>query len=158
MKVLITGATGFLGPRLCQRMVTEGYQVRILYRQTSDLAAIAKLPFEKALGDITDAESVRAAVKGCRYVIHAAANASHQPGARQEQMRVNVEGTRNVARAARAQGVERFLHVSSVGAIGLPTDAQPADENFPFNVDNTGLIYHISKHRGEQEVLTEVNL
>ncbi len=158
MKVLITGATGFLGPRLCQRMVTEGYQVRILYRQTSDLAAIAKLPFEKALGDITDAESVRAAVKGCRYVIHAAANASHQPGARQEQMRVNVDGTRHVARAARAQGVERFLHISSVAAIGIPTDpARPADEDFPFNVENTGLTYHISKHRGEREVLTEVD-
>ncbi len=158
MKVLITGATGFLGPRLCQRMVTEGYQVRILCRQTSDLAAIAKLPIEKALGDITDAESVRAAVKGCTYVIHAAANASHQPGARQEQMQVNVDGTRHVAQAARAQGVERLLHISSVAAIGIPTDpARPADEDLAFNVENTGLTYHISKHRGEQEVLTEVD-
>jgi len=158
MKVLITGATGFLGPRLCQRMVTEGYQVRILCRETSNLAAVAAVPLEKALGDITDAESVRAAVKGCRYVIHAAANASHRPLAREEQMRVNVEGTRHVARAAHAEEVERFLHISSVGAIGIPTDPnQPAEENFAFNVEHTSLTYHISKHRAELEVLTEVD-
>ncbi len=156
MKVLITGATGFLGARLCQRMLAEGYQVRILCRETSNLAAVAAVPLEKALGDITDADSVLAAVQGCQCVIHAAANVGHQPGARQEQMRVNVEGTRNAARAARTEGVQRFLQISSVGAIGIPTNAQPADEDFRFNAENTGLNYHISKHRAEQEVLAEV--
>ena len=156
MKVLITGATGFLGPRLCQRMLTEGYQVRILCRGTSNLAAVATLRLEKTLGDVTDAESVRAAMKGCQYVIHAAAKVGHQPRARQEQMRINVEGARNAAQAARTQGVARLMYVSSVAAIGIPTDAQVADEDFPFNVENTALTYHISKHRGEQEILTEV--
>lgn len=157
MKVLITGATGFLGPRLCQRMLTEGYQVRILCRGTSNLAAIAALPLEKAIGDITDADSVRTAVHGCRYVIHGAANVRYEPGAQREQMRVNVEGTRNAARAARTEGVQRFLQISSVGAVGIPTNAQPADEDFRFNVENTGLTYHISKHRAEQEVREEIN-
>jgi dihydroflavonol-4-reductase len=156
MKVLITGATGFLGSRLCQRMLAESYQVRVLCRETSNLVAIATLPLEKVVGDITDAESVRAAVKGCQYVIHAAANASYQPPSREEQMRVNVDGTRNASLAARAQGVTRFLHVSSVAAIGIPSNAQPADEDFLFNIENTGLAYHISKHRAEQEVLAEV--
>jgi dihydroflavonol-4-reductase len=158
MKVLVTGATGFLGPQLCKRMVHEGYEVRILCRRSSNLEALAAFPFEKVLGDITDAESIRAAVRDCGYVIHAAANASHQPKSWQEQVRVNVEGTRSIARAARMQGVERFLHISSVAAIGIPTDPeQPADEDFPFNVENTSLTYHISKHRGEQEVLREVD-
>src|SRR5260370_24865501 len=156
MEVVVTGATGFLGARLCQRMVTEGYQVRMLCRRTFDLTAIEALPLEKALGDITDAESVRAAVKGCRYVIHAAANASHRPLAREEQMRVNVEGTRHVARAAHAEEVERVLHISSGGAIGIPTDPnQPAEENFAFNVEHTTLDYHNSKQRAAREVLTE---
>ena len=156
MKVLITGATGFLGSRLCRRMLSERYQVRILCRDTSNLASLATLPLEKAVGDVTDAESVRAAVTGCQYVIHAAAKVSYQPRLRDEQMRVNVEGTRNAALAARAQCVARFLHVSSVAAIGLPTNTQPADEDFQFNVEDTGLTYHISKHRAEQEVLAEV--
>lgn len=156
MKVLITGATGFLGPRLCQRMLAEGYRVRILCRETSNLVAISTLPLEKAVGDVTDAASVRAAVKDCQYVIHAAGNVSYQPRSREEQMRVNVDGTRNTALAARAQGVARFLYVSSVAAIGIPTNPQPAGEDFQFNVEDTDLTYHISKHRAEQEVLSEV--
>jgi len=158
MKVLVTGATGFLGPQLCKRLVHEGYQVRILSRSSSNLAAMRTTPCEKVLGDITDAESIRAAVRDCTYVIHAAAHASHLPQAWQEQVRVNVEGTRCLARAARTQGVQRFLHVSSAAAIGIPTDpGQLADEDFSFNVENTSLTYHISKHRGEQAVLAEVD-
>lgn len=158
MKVLITGATGFLGAHLCARMVAEGYSVRILCRPNSSLARLAGLPLEVVHGDVTDAKSVRAAVTGCVYVIHAAANLNYWKGEEDWQMRVNVEGTCHVARSARDEGVKRLLHISSAGAVGITTDpAQPADENFQFNLENSGLTYHVSKRRAEETVLAEVD-
>jgi dihydroflavonol-4-reductase len=70
---------------------------------------------------------------------------------------VNVEGAINVVKACKAESVKRLLHVSSVAAVGLPDSPQlPANENFEFNLQNSGLIYHISKRRGEAEVMREV--
>ncbi len=155
--MLITGATGFVGSRLTRRLIAEGHSVRILCRKTSSDAQLAGLRIDKFFGDITDYESVRVAVKDCEFVIHAAADMRYWSGAGDRQMRVNVDGTRNVARAAREAGVKRLLHVSSVAAIGIPTDPRrPANEEFAFNLENSGLTYHISKRRAEDEVLAEV--
>jgi dihydroflavonol-4-reductase len=157
MKVLITGASGFLGSHLCERMVKDGHQVRVLCRPTSSLSRLSECNVEKIFGDITNADSLQRAVQGCEYVIHAAANVSYWRGEEDWQMKVNAEGTRNVAVAARAAGVTRLLHVSSVAAVGLPSDAsQPANEEFSFNLEKSGLSYHISKRRAEENVLAEV--
>ncbi len=157
MRVLITGATGFLGSHLCQRMVEEGYQVRVLCRPTSSFSRLEKLPLEKCIGDVTDIKTVEEAVRGNDYVIHAAANMSYWRGDEERQMKVNEGGTRNVAVAAREAGVTRLLHVSSVAAVGLPVDPQrPANEDFHFNLEDSGLSYHISKRRAEDNVLAEV--
>jgi dihydroflavonol-4-reductase len=158
MRVLITGATGFLGSHLCQRLVTQGHQVRILCRPASSLDLLANLPIEKVVGDITDADAVQTAVKNCAYVIHAAASLNYTGADADRQLRVNVDGTRGVVQAARAEGVTRLLHVSSVAAIGISADPNlPATEDSPFNLENSGWTYHISKHRAEEQVLAEVN-
>lgn len=156
MKILITGATGFLGSRLTRHMLADGHRVRALARPTSSLARLAGLDVERFEGDVTDAGSLPAAIDGCDYVIHAAANLDYWRSEEAWQMKVNVEGTRNVARAARNVGVRRLLHVSSVAAIGIPTNRRPADEQFAFNLEDSGLNYHISKHRAETEILAEV--
>jgi len=157
MKVLITGASGFLGSHLCKRAVREGHEVRVLCRPTSSLSRLSECNVEKVFGDITDIDSLRRAVKDCEYVIHAAANVSYWRGEEDWQMKVNAEGTRNVARAAREARVTRLLHVSSVAAVGLPSGPhQPADEDFPFNLEDSGLTYHISKRRAEENLLAEV--
>lgn len=157
MTTLITGATGFVGSHLTKRMIAEGHSVRILCRATSSDARVAGLKIDKYLGDVTDYESVRAATADCEFVIHAAADLSYWKGAEDRQTRVNVDGTRNVARAARETGVRRLLHVSSVAAIGIPADPRrPANEQFAFNLENSGLNYHISKRHAEDEVLAEV--
>ena len=157
MKVLITGATGFLGSHLTRRMIAEGHDVRILCRPTSSYARLAGLNVEKVVGDITDASSLQAAVKNRDYVIHAAANVNYWRGEEHWQTRVNVEGTRNVARAAREAGVKRLLHVSSVAAIGISADPlHPANENFSFNLKGPRWTYHLSKHWAEQQIMAEV--
>ncbi len=157
MKVLITGATGFLGSHICRRMVAEGHEVRILSRETSNLQILEGLPIERITGDITDPRHVELAVKDQEWVIHAAANLSYWKRDQAWQTRVNVEGTRYIAQACRKEGVKRLIHVSSVAAIGIPTDPRyPANEDFSFNLEGSGLIYHLSKRRAEEEVMAEV--
>jgi dihydroflavonol-4-reductase len=115
------------------------------------------LRIEKLFGDITDVASVRRAVHGQEWVIHAAANLNFFNRDQIGQMKVNVDGTRYVAQACREEGIKRLLHVSSVAAIGIPTDpAHPADEDFQFNLQHSGLTYHLSKWRAEKAVLAEV--
>lgn len=157
MRVLITGATGFLGAHLCRRMAEEGHDVRILCRVTSNLTTLEGLPVERVTGDVTDPDSVRRAVRGREWVVHAAANLSYWGRDQTAQMQVNVGGTRHVAQACRLEGVARLVHISSVAAIGIPTDPQrPANEDFPFNLESSGLTYHLSKRRAEEAIIAEV--
>jgi dihydroflavonol-4-reductase len=113
---------------------------------------------KERIGDITDAASIRKAVAGHDVVVHAAAITAYLGGAQDAQQLVNVEGTRNVAESCRIQGVRQLLHVSSVAAVGIPTDPScPANEDFDFNLEGSGLTYHITKWRAEAENLRRID-
>lgn len=155
MKVLITGATGSLGSLLCQKFISAGHSVRALCRPASRLDRLKELCLEIVRGDVTDPASVQRAIAGCEWVVHAAADLNYWRQDDARQMNVNVEGSANVAAACRTEGA-RLLHVSSVAAIGIPMDSLPADEDFQFNLEGTGLTYHKSKRRAEEKVLHEV--
>jgi acetylornithine/succinyldiaminopimelate/putrescine aminotransferase/nucleoside-diphosphate-sugar epimerase len=116
---LLTGATGFIGGHLAQRMVGEGYQVRCLVRATSDTSLIDKLGVEVVVGDLTSARSLAGAARGCRYVLHCGALVSDWATAN-EITRINVDGTRNLLEASVAASVERFVHLSSTDVYGYP--------------------------------------
>ena len=154
MRILVTGATGLLGPHLCRRLVEDGHEVTILRRPTSNVTQLANLNLRHEVGDITNVEDVLRATSDQDAVIHAAAHTAYFGASAEEQNRVNIEGTGNVVRACRAQRNTRLLHVSSVATIGIPAGPRkPADENFVFNLEGSGLTYHISKRRAEEEVL-----
>lgn len=157
MKILVTGANGFLGSHVCRRLLGARHTVRAFVRPTSTTTALAGLAVDQVTGDVTDRASLDRALDGVDYVIHAAADVSDWGRDVTTQMRVNVEGTRHVAQACLAQGVRRLVHVSSVAAIGIPDDARhPADESFRFNLEGSGLTYHLSKRRAEEEVLAQI--
>lgn len=158
MNVLITGGSGFLGSHLTRRMVADGHQVRILSRRPPPAPA-EHSNVEWILGDVVDPEGVERAVRGSEYVVHAAARANSMASSRETTlvMQVNVEGTKNLARACRKHGIRRLVHVSSVLAVGIPSDPRfPADESFSFNLENSGLTYHLSKRRAEEAVMAGV--
>lgn len=158
MRVLITGGTGFLGSHLSKRMAQDGHEVRLLARNTSRLRDGAAAPMTIVAGDVTNPAGLEAAIHGCDYVVHAAADLNYWRQDPDRQMKVNVEGTRNVARACRRAGVKRLVHVSSVAAIGIPTSpAHPANEDFPYNLDDPKLVYHASKRRAEEVLTGEVS-
>lgn len=148
MNILITGGTGFLGSRLCRRLVTEGHRISILRRASSRTTALANLDVRHEIGDVMDIDSVRRAAKDQHVVIHAAAGVTGA-GARERSYDVNVAGTCNVVEACMQNSVRRLLHVSSVAAIGIPENAVPANEDFRFNLEGSKLYYHLSKYRAE---------
>jgi nucleoside-diphosphate-sugar epimerase len=119
---LITGATGFIGGHLAQRLVQEGHQVRCLVRTSSDTSLLDRLDVEIAVGDLTSARSLARAAEGCRYVFHCGALVSDWATA-EEIARINVEGTLNLLEACVDASVQRFIHFSTTDIYGYPGGA-----------------------------------
>lgn len=148
-KALVTGGTGFVGSHLAHALHRAGHEVRVLHRSTSKLTALAGLPYEPALGDILDEESLRAACTDCDWVFHVAAVSAYWRTETDRMMHANVEGTRRVLAAARDTGVRRVIFTSSGGALGMRNDGQPVDESLDFNLSPQRFPYGYSKHRAE---------
>ena len=116
---LVTGATGFVGCHLVRKLLQRGERVRILARRQSRLQVLQGLQIERVTGDLTDRESIRQALVGCRFVYHVAADYRLWALDPSVLYQANVEGTRNVLEAARAARVERIVYTSTVGAVGM---------------------------------------
>jgi dihydroflavonol-4-reductase len=154
VKILVTGATGFLGAHLCRGLVQRGWQVTAFRRSASDDSLLSDLGLNFATGDVTDPATLEAAVRGHEVVIHAAGHLAYWSRLRTVQNQVNIGGTRNVIAASQRAGVRRLVFISSVAAIGIPGRHQPpADETFPFNLEDGPLNYPISKRRAEELVI-----
>ncbi len=120
-RVLVTGATGFLGGRVVEKLFRErGAAVRALVRDLPRAVRIARFPVELVHGDVSDSAAVRDAATGCDVIVHCAFG---NRGDRDEKHRINVEGTRNVLAAALSTGVQRVVHISTVMVYGLDTPA-----------------------------------
>lgn len=132
MKVLVTGASGYLGGRLCRGLLEKGHSVRALVRRTSDLSALPSSStdgdFELAYGDVTDYRSLLDAFSGCSIIFHAAALVEPWLPDPSKFFLVNVGGLKNVLQAAREQTIQKIIYTSSFFALG-PTDGHVADES-----------------------------
>ncbi|WP_438015804.1 SDR family NAD(P)-dependent oxidoreductase [Sorangium sp. So ce315] len=154
MKVLVTGASGFLGSHVAEQLVQEGHDVVALVRRSSSTKFLSSLRgVELAYGAIEDAESVRRAVvdAGVDAIVHSAGLVKARDEA--EFFRVNVDGTRNMLDAAKAApSLKRFVFVSSLAAIGPSPDGRPvAPDARPAPVTRYGR----SKLEAERLVLAE---
>lgn len=156
MKILVTGATGFIGAALTRQLLAEDATVRILHRASSrlDLLGEAAQHVEHVLGDVTDAPSLHAAMAGVAQVHHAAAYVGLGGRRDRERLyRVNVAGTAHVVNAALAAGVERLVHTSSIAAFGRPERLdQTIDETAEWHPSRLNTAYAVSKHEAELEV------
>lgn len=140
---LVTGASGFIGSRLRERLAERGVRVRGL-----DFATNLKLDI--VAGDISEPGPWRSAAEDAEVVIHTAAVVSNAVS-REVQWRTNVLGTRNVLSAAIAAGAKRFVHCSSVRAFGDADFPDGVDESYPVRPD--GNAYVDTKIASEQVVL-----
>lgn len=149
MKVLVTGGSGFLGSWVCELLSKrEGNEVRALVRRTSNTKHLKTLRnVTLAEGTVEDARSVEDAAKGVDAIIHCAGLVKAKN--EDELVRVNVQGTKNLVRAAKEHGAKRFVHVSSLEAAGPSSDGSPvaADQERPVTA------YGRSKLAGEKAAL-----
>jgi dihydroflavonol-4-reductase len=155
-QILVTGASGLVGSAVARKLVAEAYKVRALVRPSSPRFHLDGLDLEFVGGDIRDADSVRRAMAGIRFVFHVAADYRLWARDPREIFAANVDGTRVVMQEARRAGVERIVHTSSVATLGLRADGSPADESIPLSVEEGIGPYKRSKIAAERLVETMV--
>jgi dihydroflavonol-4-reductase len=152
MTALVTGATGFLGSAIVRVLLGAGHEVAVLVREGSDQRNIEGLEVSVRYGDLNSPNSLDAAMSGCRYVFHAAADYRLWAPSPQEMYRSNVDGSRFVVEAAARQGIERLVYTSSVAVLGINADRSPADEETPVSLSDMIGHYKRSKFLAEQAV------
>lgn len=149
MKVLVTGASGFLGSYVVRALVERGYSVVGTYRTPGRDKRVAELGARAVMMDLLDPKTIGPAVRGVDAVIHLAAYYTFV-GKRELYRKINVHGTRGLAEAALDAGVRRFICCSSTEAIG-PVDNPPADET---TEPNPQFEYGRSKLEAERELIS----
>jgi len=150
MKAFLTGATGFIGGHLLDALLAAGAEVRCLVRSSSPRRNLEGRQVEVVEGDLRRPESLAEALVGCDALFHCAADYRLYSPRPRELYESNVEGTRNILRAAVAAGVERVVYTSSVGALGLRGDGSPADEKTPAALADMVGHYKRSKYLAER--------
>lgn len=148
-KILVTGATGYIGGNLARRLVKEGYPVRALARSLRKASELSELGVELVLGDIRDPNVMEKAVQGIDVVYHVAGIFRQENVSRQEMWETHVQGPKNLIAAAVRVGVKRYVHCSTVGVHG-DIKKPPADEQAPYGPGDN---YQETKAEGEQLVL-----
>ena len=148
-KTLVTGGTGFVGLHLATELERRGDELRLLVRESSNLDPLEGIEFERAIGDVTDRDSVRRSMQGVDRVFHVAGTTSMRTRDRIRVFQVNVGGTRNVFEEALSAGVERAILTSSSSAVGAARPGETIDEDAPFTVGRLGVAYINSKHDAE---------
>lgn len=154
MKVLVTGATGFIGGNLARTLSSKGYEVKALVRPESSTLTLEKTPtpIDKVLGDIRDRKSVTRAMAGCQAVFHCAALYTFWNKHPREVYQVNVEGTKVILEEAVKAGVDRVIHTSTVSTVGIPKGGIGTEELYPAPRDLAGH-YKKSKYFAEEEAM-----
>lgn len=153
MTTLVTGASGFVGSHVVRKLLERGESVRVLLRPASQAAALEGLAVERATGDLRDAASLREAVRGVRCVYHVAADYRLWARDPRQIYSSNVDGTRDLLRAARDAGVEKFVYTSSVATIAVHHPGALPDESTPVQLEEMIGHYKRSKFLAEQEAL-----
>ena len=153
--VFVTGGTGFLGAYIIKALIENGLPVRALRRTPKTPFFIPDVIWQQVEwveGDVLDVVSLADAMEGVNSVIHAAAVVSFHTADRELLHQINIDGTANVVNAAIEAGVERFIHISSVAALGRSTKAETINEKQSWQASKSHTQYAQSKHGAELEV------
>lgn len=151
--IFLTGASGLVGNFICRKLIEEGQQVRALKRTTSNLSGLQEVAAEVEWveGDVLDILSLHKAMEGCETVVHCAGMVSYHKKDAKQLFQINTEGTANMVNVALRQEVKRFVHMSSVAAIGRSAKLRKIDETFNWADADEHTAYGQSKQQAEME-------
>ena len=151
--ILISGATGIVGHFIAQLLLSKGYKLRALKRENSNTSKLGVHPnlewFEAEVGDI---DSLKKAFDGIEYVVHCAAIVSFHQKDKEQMFEVNIAGTANMVNMALDNNIKKFVHISSVAALGRKEGQEVINENAKWEESKYNSNYAKSKHLGELEV------
>lgn len=157
MKVLVTGANGFVGAWVCKGLVADGHEVFALVRPNADLSELEGVPVRFVEGDVTNLAALKSAFQGMDSVFHLAGVIAYRKADRPLMNKVNVEGTTNVLIACEEAKVRRLLHMSSVTAVGAGfKPSQILNEDSAYNLEHLDLGYFETKRKAEALVRAAV--
>lgn len=154
-KILVTGGTGFIGAYIIKELIEKGYAVRAIRHSKATpffMPAHISDKVEWVPGDVLDVVSLDEAMKGTDAVIHAAAKVSFHDSDRRTLNKINIDGTANVVNLALENDIKRFVHLSSVGAIGRTLSGETVNEEKKWVPGKWHTTYAISKYHAELEV------
>ena len=154
MKCFVTGGTGFVGANLIRLLLHQGYEVRALVRNSSNLENLKSLDIETVTGDLNSSD-LSNLMSGCQVLFHVAAQYSLWQSDRELLYRSNVLGTRNILACAHQAGIDRTVYTSSVAAIGVKENGI-ADETYQSSVEKLIGDYKKSKYYAEQEAIKAI--
>ena len=157
MKCFVTGAAGFIGANLTHLLAERGHDVVALIRKESDVRGLEGAKATRVLGDISQKDLLREAMRGCDWCFHVAASYHFWLRDYAPMYAANVHGVHNVLEAAAEAGCNRIVYTSTVGCIGLPKQQNgaitPTDEATPVTAAQMKNHYKLSKWQGEQVAL-----
>jgi len=152
MKVLITGATGFIGNHVTRLCLAQGDEVRVMVMPKEDRSPLDGMDVEFVEGNLLDPDSLSGCVAGMEGLYHLAALYAVWTKDPTLHYRVNVEGANHMLRAAMVSGVKKVVFTSSIAAIGITSGGEPANENTLFNGWAYANDYVLSKYISHQMV------
>lgn len=155
-RVLITGATGFLGSAVARAFAAAGYYLRLTVRDSSPRANLEGVEAETVVADLAEPASLEAALDGCSGLVHVAADYRLFVTDPESMYRTNVKGTAALMDAAHAAGVRRIVYTSSVAVLGHRAGGEPADEQTSGRLEGMVGHYKRSKFLAEAEVRRRV--
>lgn len=150
LKALVTGANGFVGSHLVEGLLSEGYQITCLIRQTSNLRWLSGLNVQYTYADISDKDSLKGVLKDFNFIFHVAGLTKAKN--KEEYFKANYQGTKNLLEVCLKENpqIKMFIYVSSQAAVGPGKDEKPLNETAPCNPITD---YGKSKLAGEKIVL-----
>lgn len=152
--IAVTGANGLLGSFIVRDLVGRNKKVIAIKRSSSDIHLLKDIAHlvEWRNADVTDPLAIQDAIQGATQVIHAAALVSFNPAHQKQLLHINVAGTRNLVNACIDEKINRFVHISSVAALGRQKDQTMIDESNKWTESQSNSVYGESKYRAELEV------